>query len=113
MFTELVPGIAMRLLHSFRVRNDKKLVASVELAMGLPRRVFYTARNDTGNDKKRATSLLRNDKVRGQVCKQVLILTGLVFNGYLLANHLHFAILLQTFPCQDFYISYLSVAIPE
>ena len=23
MFTELVPAIAMRLLHSFRVRNDK------------------------------------------------------------------------------------------
>jgi hypothetical protein len=81
--------------------------------MRLPRSAFSTVRNDTGNDKKRATSLLRNDKVRGQVCKQVLILSGLVFNGYLLANHLHFAILLQTFPCQDFYISYISVAIPE
>jgi len=79
----------------------------------LPRSAFSTVRNDTGNDKKRATSLLRNDKVRGQVCKQVLILTGLVFNGYLLANHLHFAILLQTDPCQNFHISYISAAIPE
>ena len=54
--------------------------------MRLPRRDFSTARNDTGNDKKRTTSLLRNDKNRGQVCKQVLILSGLVFNGYLLAK---------------------------
>ena len=29
------------------------------------------------------------------------------------ANHLHFAILLQTDPCQNFHISYISAAIPE
>ncbi|MBQ5610234.1 MAG: hypothetical protein IIU83_01410 [Fibrobacteraceae bacterium] len=44
-------GIAsVVLLH----RNDKKLVASVELAMGLPRRAFSTSRND----KKLAASML-------------------------------------------------------
>ena len=72
MFTELVQGIAKGLLlsfHSIAMTRDssKNRAASVELVMRLPRRAFSTARNDTGNDKKRATSLLRNDKVRGQV----------------------------------------------
>jgi hypothetical protein len=65
MFTELVPGIAMRLLQLFKLRNDKKLVASVKTGCH-GEESCKTTRPSVSKEIASVTTFHRNDKIRGQ-----------------------------------------------
>ena len=85
-------GFAKKSFHS--IASDKNRAVSVELVSRLPRRVFYTARNDKELESKnydqvagqwdcfcrftpsRVTKVVRNDKVRGQVFSRVPRIAG-------------------------------------